>query len=327
MKTSEELLQWYRQNHRQLPWRMDRNPYKIWISEVMLQQTTVSAVIPYFERFLEAFPTVEALAKADEERVLGLWSGLGYYSRARNLHRAAKQIAELGLFPQTYEELLKLPGLGPYTAAAVASIAFGEEVAAVDGNVIRVVTRLYDIAEDCTFKETRQLIQSKAQDLVSGQPPHEHNQAMMELGATICVPQNPFCLLCPVARFCQARSNGTAAQRPVKKKMKKQEPWVWEMLVIRRNGAVALVKEDNGTPWLKKTWVLPGRASPWTKSGNPESDFRHSITHHKIFVKLKFGPPSLLRDRQVKWVKTAQIKEVGTSSIVRKALEEASRRK
>lgn len=322
MRISEALSAWYRENRRELPWRATKDPYKIWISEVMLQQTTISVVIPYFERFTSAFPKVEDLAGAAEEKVLSLWSGLGYYSRARNLHRAAKEIVALGKFPATFADLMKLPGIGSYIAAAIASIAFGEEAAAVDGNVVRVITRLFDLDSEVTSKDTVARIKSHAGELISGQPPSEHNQAMMELGATVCTPKNPCCLICPVAKFCRSRANGTIELRPVKKKKKKQEPWLWEMHVIQKSGRIALVKGDNGTPWLKNTWTLPGKAAPWKNAEPPECDFKHSITHHKIYVKLKrlAVVPNLIREKRIKWAAISEIRDLGTSSIVEKAL-------
>ena len=201
----EHLLPWYRANARDLPWRHTADPYRIWVSEIMLQQTRVAAVLGYYARFLEAFPTVEALAEADEECLLKLWEGLGYYSRARNLQKAARCIAERGAFPDTYEDLLKLPGIGDYTASAIAAAAFGRPEPAVDGNVLRVVTRLTDCHDDIADQRTKRAIRAA---LVGAMPSEAadiriFNQAMMELGATLCGPNTaPQCGDCPVRALC-----------------------------------------------------------------------------------------------------------------------------
>jgi A/G-specific adenine glycosylase len=322
MGIKNALLKWYQKNKRSLPWRQNQDPYAIWISEIMLQQTTVRAVIPFYNRFLETFPTAKKLAAAREEKVLSLWSGLGYYSRARNLQKAAKVIITLKEFPRTYSELLELPGIGPYTAAAVASIAFGEEVAAVDGNVIRVISRLFNMSEDISSKVGKELIKEHARELITGQPPSQHNQAMMELGATICTAKNPSCFLCPVKSYCQAYRAETQNVRPVKKKNRSQEEWLWEMLFIQnKSNQFALVKKDNGTPWLNHLWVLPGEARPWNKRSEPHGHFKHSITHHKIFVKLRGGHLAdlLPKNQIVKWVHRKNLEKFGVSSVVLKA--------
>jgi A/G-specific adenine glycosylase len=321
-KISHSLHRWYAENKRSLPWRRDQNPYFIWISEIMLQQTTVAAVKPYFEKFILTFPTVEDLAKAREEKVLGLWSGLGYYSRARNLQKAAKEIVKRKSFPRTSTELAELSGIGPYTSAAIASIAFGEEIAAIDGNVIRVITRLYDINQDVGLKETQNQISTYATQLIRDQDPSIHNQAMMELGATICSPKNPSCLLCPIRAFCKSFKMDTVLERPVKKKNRSQEPWLWEMFLIKdEKGRIALVKSENGTPWLNHLWVLPGGAKPWKKNTEPKFNFKHSITHHKIFVRVKNQKVEKIEGaKNIKWIKARDLEKVGVSSIVQKAL-------
>ncbi|HWB95145.1 MAG TPA: A/G-specific adenine glycosylase, partial [Bryobacteraceae bacterium] len=203
------LLAWYARSHRDLPWRRTRDPYRIWISEIMLQQTRAQAVIPYYEKFLDRFPTVEALAEAPEHDVLAAWSGLGYYSRARNLQKAAVAITAAGGFPREYEELRRLPGIGPYTAAAIASIAFGLPHAVLDGNVMRVVARLENDPADIASPKTRARFQQRAQELLDPREAGHFNQAIMELGATLCLPRAPQCLLCPVAGECRALAAGT----------------------------------------------------------------------------------------------------------------------
>jgi A/G-specific adenine glycosylase len=216
----KQLFTWFRQFQRDLPWRRTKDPYRIWISEIMLQQTRVAAVIPFYERFLARFPDVDALAEAPQEEVLRLWSGLGYYSRARNLQKAAQQIVRQhgGEFPQNEETVLALSGIGPYTGAAILSIAFAAKHAVLDGNVARVLARLGAIRGDLRESRRWQSLQSTAQELLDPKAPGDWNQAMMELGAMICTPRAPQCLLCPVAKFCRARQSGDPESFPEKRK-------------------------------------------------------------------------------------------------------------
>lgn len=215
----KKLLAWFADFQRDLPWRRTDDPYRIWLSEIMLQQTRVAAAIPYYERFLKRFPDVESLAEAPEEEVLRLWAGLGYYSRARNLHKAARQIVaeHHSRFPETSEEALKLSGIGSYTAAAILSIAYGTKLAVLDGNVARVLARLGAIRGDLREGPRWQRLQRTADKLLAPDSPGDWNQAMMELGATLCTPRSPQCLLCPVAEFCQARKLGVTWAIPQKR--------------------------------------------------------------------------------------------------------------
>src|SRR6516225_9136666 len=201
-RIAEALLAWYRRGHRDLPWRRTRDPFRIWVSEIMLQQTRAQAVIPYFERFLARFPDVESLARADEEEVLTLWSGLGYYSRARNLRGAAIVMRAAGGFPRDYAAIRQLPGVGEYTASAIASIAFGLPHAVLDGNVLRVVARVENDFSDIASPATRERFRSLVQKWLDQRYPGEFNQALMELGAMVCLPRNPSCLVCPLAACC-----------------------------------------------------------------------------------------------------------------------------
>lgn len=219
------ILTWYATQLRQLPWRGEQDPYKIWISEVMLQQTQVTTVMPYYERFLTRFPSLESLAAASLDEVLKYWEGLGYYARARNLHRAAQQVVRDygGQLPATAEALRRLPGFGEYTAGAVASIAFGEAVPAIDGNVKRVISRLFAIDADITRKAGRQALEAHATSLAQTAPdPGTWTQALMELGATLCTPTRPKCLLCPAGQgLCQAQISGLSESLPRKPQRKK----------------------------------------------------------------------------------------------------------
>jgi len=215
-----KLLAWFAQFRRDLPWRRTKDPYRIWLSEIMLQQTRVAAVIPYYERFLAHFPDVKALANAPEEDVLRLWAGLGYYSRARNLQKAARQIVAQhhSSFPDTASEVLKLSGIGEYTAAAILSIAYNKKLAVLDGNVARVIARLAAIRGDLRANGRWQELQAIANDLLSPRASGDWNEAMMELGATICTPRSPRCLVCPVSEFCEARKLGLTESIPEKRK-------------------------------------------------------------------------------------------------------------
>jgi len=216
----KRLLGWFRQFQRDLPWRRGKDAYCIWLSEIMLQQTRVAAVIPYYERFLERFPNVGALAEAPQEDVLRLWSGLGYYNRARNLQAAAQQIVakHSGAFPQTEKEALALPGIGKYTAAAILSIAFDAKHAVLDGNVARVLARIDAVRGDLREGGRWQKLQARADQLLDAKSPGDWNQAMMELGAVLCTPRAPRCLLCPIAKFCWARQLGLTENIPEKRK-------------------------------------------------------------------------------------------------------------
>ena len=218
-----DLITWYNTVKRDLPWRKNLDPYQILVSEIMLQQTQVATVIPYYNRFIELFPTPIALATTEEAILLKTWEGLGYYSRARNLQASAKMIIDLGEFPKSYEEILKLKGVGPYTAGAVASIAFGIPVPAVDGNVFRVISRIGAIFDDIAKPATRKLFEAVVAELISQEKPGDFNQGLMELGATICTPKSPKCLECPVRKYCQAYAQGIDDQLPVKTKPVKQK--------------------------------------------------------------------------------------------------------
>ena len=220
---ANQLLPWWEENHSDLPWRTavcdtPPDPYAIWVSEIMAQQTQLATVIPYFERWMTRFPTVQALASAPLDDVLKQWEGLGYYSRARNMHTAAQTIITQydGHLPRTAQELQKLKGIGPYTAGAIASIAFGEPTAVVDGNITRVLTRLHDLPDDITHTATKKKLWALAQTHLPPQRPGDHNQALMELGQKICLPRAPLCHTCPVDALCLARQRGTQPERPVR---------------------------------------------------------------------------------------------------------------
>ena len=214
------LLAWFRTHRRELPWRASRDPYRIWVAEIMLQQTRIAAVIPYYDRFLRRFPDVRALARARQPEVLKFWSGLGYYSRARNLHSAAKTIVAKhnGEFPRDLEAALSLPGIGNYTAAAVLSIAYDEPFAVLDGNVARVLARLGAVRGDLREPRAWQNLSNAAQQLLARKAASDWNQSLMELGETICTPQSPQCAACPISRWCEAHAQGLANEIPAPRK-------------------------------------------------------------------------------------------------------------
>ena len=253
------LLAWYDLNGRTLPWRSVVTPYRTWVSEIMLQQTRVGAVIPYFERFMEELPDVSALAAVSEERLLKLWEGLGYYSRARNLQRAAKVIvSDLGgALPQSYHALLSLPGIGEYTAAAIASINFSEPVAAVDGNLLRVAARVSGCGEDIMDAKVRRLFRQRLDAAIDANRPGAYNQAMMDLGATVCLPNGaPKCEICPARTVCEAYKNSLTEILPVRAKKKSRRVEERTVLLLFQGGKVALRKRPD-TGLLAGLWEYP----------------------------------------------------------------------
>jgi len=252
MELRRDILTWYARTRRDLPWRRTRDPYAIWVSEIMLQQTRVETVTPYYARFLRRFPTVAALARAKESAVLAAWSGLGYYRRAKHLHAAARAVVRDhgGAFPRTREALLGLPGIGRYTAAAVASIAFGEEAAAVDGNVIRVLARIGGLRGRRDSTALRRDVEAMASELARGPRPGDWAQALMELGATTCLPREPRCSRCPAERACAARKSGDPSRYPSPLPMKAPRRERRLLLLARAGGRVLLVPDE-------ASWSLP----------------------------------------------------------------------
>lgn len=259
------LLIWWDAGHADLPWRGTHDPYGIWVAEIMLQQTQIATVIPYYERWLARFPTVSALAEAPLADVLKQWEGLGYYSRARNLHAAAQQVLRdfNGCLPETAPDLIKLPGIGRYTAGAIASIAFNQHAPVLDGNVIRVLSRLVDLSDDVTQTATRNALWHLAEQLVPEDRPGDYNEALMELGQQVCLPTNPHCLLCPLAHVCLARQYGTQAERPVRPPRKHTPHYDVVAGIIWRNGRPApsgefLIAQRPLDGLLGGLWEFPG---------------------------------------------------------------------
>ena len=312
------LLAWYAQQKRALPWRRDRDPYRVWISEIMLQQTRVAAVLEHYRAFLEAFPTLQALAQAPLEQVLARWSGLGYYRRARMLHRAAGLLVNEsgGVIPRAAEELRKLPGIGRYTAAAIASIAFGEPVAVVDGNVERVLSRLDGEPRSAASAWRR------AQELLDGSHAGDWNQAMMELGATVCTPQNPQCLVCPLRPWCKAPGAETARPRQARRRVQGIRA------LIERKQCVYLVQRPADAAKMAGMWELPECAAPPEgRKAEPEAIplcvVRHSITDTDYEVQVvRSGLKAVAaRDKKAgRWVMLAELFNLPLTGLTRKIL-------
>lgn len=293
----DALVQWYSKNQRDFPWRKNPDPYWVWLAEIMSQQTQMATLVPYFHRFIELFPDVQALARAPEESVLSAWAGLGYYSRARNIHRAAKQIVDGlgGKFPCTFEQWLEIPGVGPYTAAAIASQSFGERVPVWDGNVIRVCSRLAARA-DSYSKPFQSQLQAELREHMSGRDASHFNQALMELGATVCTPRNASCGRCPLFDACEARKADAVASYPPPKTRKSQVELACRVHVTLRpgrdGGYEAFLQPRGQGRWFSGLWDFPselgGIEKPLEKftsfpSGAREiGKVRHQITHHKI---------------------------------------------
>jgi len=284
----EALLTWYRESKRDLPWRRTKDPYAIWISEMMLQQTQVKTAIPYFRKFLAQYPSVADLAEASEADVLKLWQGLGYYRRARHLMAAARQIASDhgGEFPKSKNDIANLKGVGAYTSAAIASIAFEQPFACVDGNVIRVITRLAAIDSDVSQSATLRAIAIMAQALLAPESPGDHNQAMMELGATVCTPKRPSCMVCPVSRICQTNLEGSNPQlRPLKTRKTKVAKQAVNSGFFFYRGRFMLGKRL-GDGLMGNLWELPG----FPVDGNAEwrdfleNDIRHVWQRPKPYL-------------------------------------------
>ncbi|MFQ3546251.1 A/G-specific adenine glycosylase [Halobacillus rhizosphaerae] len=258
-KFQTQLINWFTQDQRILPWRENQDPYRVWISEIMLQQTRVDTVIPYFNNFLTKFPTPEALAEADEQEVLKAWEGLGYYSRARNLQNAVREVVEKyeGIVPNDPDLLGELKGVGPYTKGAILSIAYDQPEPAVDGNVMRVLSRVLKVEDDIAKQSTRKLFEGLIYHLISKQDPSSFNQGLMELGALICTPKSPSCLLCPVQNQCRAFAEGIETELPVKSSKKKQKKLPFLALIVRNEKNQVLIEQRPGEGLLASLWQYP----------------------------------------------------------------------
>jgi A/G-specific adenine glycosylase len=320
MENVLDILLWYEKNFRELPWRSTKDPYKIWLSEIILQQTQVSQGWSYYDKFVLKYPKIQDLAKATEEEVLKMWQGLGYYTRARNLHKTAKLISDeyQGIFPDNYVILSKLPGIGDYTASAILSFAYQKPFPVLDGNVFRLLSRLYDIHLPINEAKNRQVFKDILDSLITGVNPSDFNNAIMELGAMVCRPENPKCNVCPVALHCLALKKGTIGSLPVKLKKAKPSVRHFNYVYIRQDNSFYLVKREGKDIW-KNLYQLPlieseaqmnekqmqqALSSEWLLEGaytlNRQSLSKHLLTHqtiHATFWELNVeGRPAFMDD-------------------------------
>lgn len=303
---SDKIVEWYLENKRDLPWRNDNDPYKIWLSEIILQQTRVAQGLPYYEKFIQRFPDVHLLARASEQEVLRLWQGLGYYTRARNLHQCAREVATKfnGKFPERYTDLKMLRGIGDYTAAAIASIAFKEPVAVVDGNVFRVLARVFGIDKETGQSTGKKLFTELANQLLNSDRPDIHNQAVMEFGALHCVPHQPACAGCIFERSCVANLRGMQKVLPVKSKARETRRRYFYYFVIRQGKSFALKRRDQKDIWHglydfylveKKRQTRPEkimnddsylkRLGPFKNNMSVSGYYKHVLSHQTILAK------------------------------------------
>ncbi len=347
-----DLIAWYRDVKREMPWRDTDDPYRIWVSEVMLQQTRVDQARPYYERFVEAFPTVEALANAELDDVLHLWEGLGYYSRARYLHRAARQVLDEfgGNVPDTYDAIRELPGIGPYTAAAVLSIAFEKPHGVLDGNVTRVLTRVFAIDEDATKARTKRHLQTLADALIDPEQPGTFNQAVMELGATICTPRSPICERCPVQDGCRAFAAETQADYPVTPESKPIPHHDIAVGLIFNDAGELLIQRRPEDGMLGGLWEFPGgkreddeelaetcRRELREELGikvtidGPFYTLSHAYSHFKITLhayrcRITDGTPTPELDQPLRWADVDELDDYAFPRANRRLIEELERR-
>lgn len=322
MDFTNTILQWFHENGRALPWRETNDAYAIWLSEIILQQTRVEQGRPYWERFMQRWPTVEALAAAKEDEVLRAWQGLGYYSRARNLHHAARQVVEMGAFPSTLEGIKSLKGVGDYTAAAIGSIAFGLPAAVVDGNVYRVLARHFGVATPVNTTEGKKEFTALAQSLLPGDKASAFNQAMMDFGAIQCTPQHPQCRPCPLQESCVAWREGRVDVLPVKVRRLKVKERHLTYVYIRYDGQTAIRRRPSGDIWQ-------GLYEPWLTDTVPASavmlqqNVKHVLTHRVVYADFWLWQPKErpLLPADYFWINESEIDNYGVPRLVEKLLE------
>lgn len=328
MEFANTIISWFQENGRALPWRETKDPYAIWLSEIILQQTRIAQGWEYWERFMAQYPKVEDLAAASEDDVLRLWQGLGYYSRARNLHAAAKQIVALGKFPDTLEDIKSLKGVGDYTAAAIGSFAFDIPAAVVDGNVYRVLSRYFGIDTPINSTQGKKEFAALAQSLIPASDAAAYNQGMMDFGAIQCTPQSPKCLLCPLAETCVALREGRVEELPVKLKTLKVQTRRLAYIYIRCNGEIAIHRRGEGDIWqglwepynVSDLSALPTFDAPLVLKAK---DVKHVLTHRILladFYLLETKKRPLLPDDYI-WIKESEISEYGIPRLIEILLE------
>ena len=326
MSFTVAILEWFRENGRVLPWRETRDPYAIWLSEIILQQTRIEQGKPYWERFMKRWPTVEALAQASEDEVLREWQGLGYYSRARNLHEAAKQIVEMGGFPKTLESIKRLKGVGDYTAAAIGSIAFNLPAAVVDGNVYRVLARHYGIETPINTTEGKKEFTALANSLLPANDASAFNQAMMDFGAVQCTPVNPQCTVCPLQETCVALHEGKTASLPVKRKTLKVQERHFVYIYVRHQGKTAIHRRAAGDIWQ-------GLYEPWLTETVPSGAIllrqgvKHVLTHRILYADFYLWEPAEQPQlpEDYFWIPETDIDQYGVPRLIELLLEELNR--
>lgn len=313
---NKKLINWYKSNYRRLPWRNIRDPYKIWLSEIILQQTRVAQGMPYFEKFVTRYPTLKDLAAANDDEVLRIWQGLGYYSRARNLLKCARMIVYEfeGKFPGSFNQLVKLPGVGPYTAAAIASFSFNEKVAVVDGNVYRVLARVFGIKEDISRSSSAKYFKSFSEKLMPEDEPDVYNQAIMEFGAIVCLPKNPKCSSCIFSGFCHAYENKSQSSLPVKSNKIKVRRRKFSYVLIHNEEGCFMKKRSAGDIWADLYDFL------WIDTDQP--DDVSNITENPLMKNLANEPVEIYHSPPVKHILSHQKLEVTFILITKKVLPE-----
>ncbi|NKB23665.1 MAG: A/G-specific adenine glycosylase [Kiritimatiellae bacterium] len=347
------LLEWFEENKRDLPWRKNSAPYRVWVSELMLQQTRADQVIPYYKRFMKAFPSLRALALSPRQEVLKVWEGLGYYARARNMHETAQFLVKekKGRFPRTYEGLKELPGIGPYTAAAIGSLAFNLDEAVVDGNVARVLSRLFAYSQDVGSTVGRKQIQEWANELLPKGRAAAFNESVMELGALICLPQSPKCDQCPLKSVCRAYAKRASTRYPVKKKKKPVPHKVAGVAVVVRRDGKLLIDQRNEEDMLGGLWEFPGGKQETGESikkcikreikeelgvdikvGKHLTTVYHVYSHftlelHVHWAKIIKGRPRAIECKNYRWVDFVHLREYPFSRADIYIIEEISRQK
>lgn len=316
------LVEWDAKHGRELPWRAETDPYKIWISEIVLQQTRTEQGLPYYKRFIERFPDVASLARAEEDDVMKAWEGLGYYSRARNLRAAAKTVADkhCGRLPETVDELLKLKGVGPYTARAVASFAFGARAAVLDGNVFRVLSRVEGDDTSIDLPKSRKHYQAIADRWLADHPSAAFNQAIMDFGAQVCLPRNPGCAECPLRDYCKAFAEGRVAELPRKSKKRARAVRFFDFYYVK-DGDATLVRKRGAVGFWKNLWELPNRERAETDppEGRLLAARRHAFTHFEMRMRL-VAPEDWTPEPGDRWALPHELDELAFPTAIRKLL-------